>query len=575
MPAKQFYLLGEAVSSARNIDIDPASGLEDLKHLIAAHFAIVEPNGWLEGYLSSSSTLTDSLLGIGFQAQDCELNDVSEITSAATEVAITVDGHAVRDPPGPKGLPFVGNFLEVYPDHLGNHQRLFEQYGPIIKTTSLGRTTYLTNDPTLAAICFSESDFFTKEINEAHPLYPLKQQAAGVFLGDTDTPEWRVAHKFLPPALGPKAVRHYAPMMQKTVEDSFEVFDALDEQGEAWNVYQYMLKLGSQAVGKLTLGLDFQHFESADAPLHEMVHLIAELLSLNKKVSSKGDWYGRLPFGDPQRLRGVKSRIEELVGDSIKKAESGGVEDLPLQDAALKASNMVDYAIRATDNKGDKLPKESLVWALLVATGAGFTTTSSLLSWLIYGLVTYPGMQERLLQELIDNGIDENTEITADVTERLDFLDKYIKEMQRRHNPSFQPARTARVDLVLPGGYKIPKDAVVLPALHHIHNNPDLWDNPHKFTPDRWDTDEVKNRHKAAYVPFAMGPRMCIGFNFALQEIKVFLPKLIYRYNFTREGDGPIEYDPMFQLIRPNNLYVKAEKRVKWPPTTESLRQED
>ncbi|CAG7917860.1 unnamed protein product [Penicillium olsonii] len=557
MPAKQFYLLGEPVSSARNIDVDPASSLEDLKDLIAAHFAIVESSG------------------IGFQAQDCELDETSEITSAEAEIAITIDGHAIRDPPGPKGLPFVGNFLEVYPDHLGNHQRLFEQYGPIIKTTTLGRTAYHTNDPTLAAVCFAESDFFTKEINEAHPLYPLKQQEAGVFLGDTHTPEWKVAHKFLPPALGPKAVRHYAPMMQKTVEDSFEVFDALDEQGEAWNVYQYMLKLGSQAVGKLTLGLDFQHFSSPDTPLHEMVHLIAELLSLNKKVSSKGDWYGRLPFGDPQRLRNVKSRIEELVGDSIKKAESGGVEDLPLQDAALKASNMVDYAIRATDNKGEKLPKESLVWALLVATAAGFTTTSSLLSWLIYGLVTYPGMQERLLQELIDNGIDENTEITADVTERLDFLDKYIKEMQRRHNPSFQPARTARVDLILPGGYRIPKDSVVLPALHHIHNNPDLWDNPHKFTPDRWDTDEVKNRHKAAYIPFATGQRMCIGFNFALQEIKVFLPKLIYRYNFIREGDGPIEYDPMFQLIRPNNLYVRAERRVKWPPTTESLQQGD
>lgn len=190
-------------------------------------------------------------------------------------------------------------------------------------------------------IVFAESDFFTKEINPAHPLYPLKQQAAGVFLGDTDTPEWRVAHKFLPPALGPKAVRHYAPMMQKTVEDSFEVFDALDEQGEAWNVYQYMLKLGSQAVGKLTLGLDFQHFTSPDSQLHEIVHLIAELLSLNKKVSAKGDWYGRLPFGDPQRLRSIKARIEELIGESVKKAESGGVEDLPLQDAALKASNMV------------------------------------------------------------------------------------------------------------------------------------------------------------------------------------------------------------------------------------------
>lgn len=256
-------------------------------------------------------------------------------------MAISIDGHAVRDPPGPKGLPFIGNFFEVYPDHLGNHQRLFDYYGPVIKTTNMGRVTYQTNSPDIAAIVFTESDFFTKRINEAHPLYALKTPAAGVFLGDTDTPEWKVAHKFLPPALGPKAVRHYAPTMQKTVEDACEVFDALDEKNEAWNVYQYMLKLGSQAVGKLTLGLDFQHFSSPDARLHEMVHLIAEVLSLNKKVTSKGNWYSSLPFGDPQRLKTVRRRIEKLVEESIQNAARGGMEDLPLQDAALEATNMV------------------------------------------------------------------------------------------------------------------------------------------------------------------------------------------------------------------------------------------
>ncbi|KAF4213557.1 hypothetical protein CNMCM8980_007777 [Aspergillus fumigatiaffinis] len=547
MASQQFYLLGESISSARTISLDGINDLEGLRNLIASHFAIVEPSG------------------IEFSGHDISLTDLNEITSSTVPIAISIDGHAARDAPSPNGFPFFGSFFQIFPDHLGNHQRLFEQYGPLIKTNTLGRTVYQTNDPVLSAIVFNESDFFTKKINEAHPLYSLKTPAAGVFLGDTDTPEWRVAHKFLPPALGPKAVRHYAPTMQKTVEDACAIFDQLDAKGEAWNVYQYMLKLGSQAVGKLTLGLDFEHFSSADAPIHEMVHLIAEVLSLNKKVTSKGDWYASLPFGDPKRLKDTKTRIEQLVEESVQKAQRGGVEDLPLQDAALRAANMVDYAIRATDNKGEKLPKSSLVWALVVATGAGFTTTSSLLSWLIYGLVTYPGMQDRLLQELVDHGFDDNTEITADFTDKLTFLDMYIKETQRRHNPSFQPGRTAKLDLILPGGYKIPQDAVVIPALHHIHNNPAIWDNPARFNPDRWDTGEVKQRHKAAYIPFAMGPRMCIGFNFALQEIKVFLPKLIYRYKFTREGDGPIEYDPMFQLIRPNNLYVRAERRVKWP----------
>ena len=243
--------------------------------------------------------------------------------------------------PGPQGLPYIGNFFEVFPDHLGNHQRLFEKYGPLFKTTNMGGTVYHSNDPDIAAIAFAESDFFTKKINEAHPLFGIKTPEAGVFLGDTDTPEWRITHKFLPPALGPKAVRHYAPTMQKTIEDAFKVFDELNETGQSWNVYIYMLKLGSQAVAKLTLGLDLQHFSHVDAPVHEMVRLIAETLHLNKKVTSYGSWYANLPFGDPKALKVKKARMEVMIEEQIAKASSGGVEDLPLQEAAIRADNMV------------------------------------------------------------------------------------------------------------------------------------------------------------------------------------------------------------------------------------------
>lgn len=292
-------------------------------------------------YRVASGIILTLKLGIGFQSEDSILSTPSEILTNEGPIAISIDGKAVREIPGPKGLPFVGNFFEIYPDHLGNHQRLFEQYGPIIQTTNMGRTVYHTNDPALSAIVFAESDFFTKKINEAHPLYPIKNQQAGVFLGDTDTPEWRAAHKFLPPALGPKAVRHYAPTMQATVEDSFNVFDELDERGEAWNVYPYMLKLGAQAVGKLVLGMDFKHFSAVDAPPHELVYRIAESLELNKKVTARGDWYAKLPFGDPQRLRDARYRIIEMVNESIQNASRNGIEDLPLQDAALQASNMI------------------------------------------------------------------------------------------------------------------------------------------------------------------------------------------------------------------------------------------
>lgn len=418
---------------------------------------------------------------------------------------------------------------------------MFEKYGGVLKTTDMGRSTYYTNDPAIAAICLSESPFWTKKITSDHPLFGVRDLEAGIFLGDTETEAWQVAHKFMPPAFSPKAIRHYTPIFQETVQSAFQVFDELDESGEAWNVYQYMLKLGSQAVGRIVLQMDMGHFSSVNAPIHKIVAVIAETLTLNKKVTSKGDWYARLPFGDPKRLKDSRKEMATLILDAINKCPPGGTEDLPLQDAALSASSVVDYAKRAVDPKGNKISPERLLHVLPVVTGAGFTTTSSLLSWIIYSLVTYEGMQDRLLQELVDHGITGDTKLTFELTNSLPFLDKFEKEVQRLHNPSFQPGRTAKVDCILPGGFKIPADSVMIVALHHIHNNPSLWDDPHKFNPDRWDTERVKSRNKYSYIPFAAGPRGCIGFNFALQEVKVLIPELVYRYQFEKSGEEPTD----------------------------------
>lgn len=496
------------------------------------------------------------------------LTSAADVLDAPGPIAITIDGRAAREVMGPKGLPYVGNFFEVFPDHLGNNMRLFDKYGPMFKTSNMGVINYYTNDPALATVVLTESDFFSKEITPGHPLFPIKNENGGLFVGDTNTPQWRVAHKYLPPFFGPRAVRHYSPTMNETVESAFKVFDELDGRDEAFNVYSYMVKLGSQAIGKLVLGMDFGHFTSVDAPPHEIIMLGVQSLELMKKVATQPAWISNMPWGDNSKLKTIRGRTREIMMESIERA-STGVEDLELQQAALKAENMIDYLVRAADSKGEKFSKE-LIWEpLLVASVAGFTTTSSLMSWCLYSLISYEGMQDRLLQELVDNGMTDETVVTDDFTSKLTFLDHFIKEVQRRHNPSYQPARTAQRDVILPGGYKIPKGSVVVAALHHIHNNPKIWGNPAEFDPDRWDSERVKNRPKNSYMPFATGQRMCIAFNFALQEVRVFVTKLVWRYHFSMATEGVVEYDPQFQLIRPTNFYVRAERRVKWPPRSD------
>jgi cytochrome P450 len=81
----------------------------------------------------------------------------------------------------------------------------------------------------------------------------------------------------------------------------------------------------------------------------------------------------------------------------------------------------------------------------------------------------------------------------------------------------------------------------------------------------------VKKRGKGTYLPFATGPRGCIGFNLALAEVKVLLPDLVYRYNFSKQGEEAVEYNPDFILIQPLNFYVRATMRTEWPLRTAGL----
>lgn len=505
--------------------------------------------------------------GINFQTEDDAINTVEQMLDVSGPVGITIDGKPIREASGPVGLPIVGNFYEIFPDHLGNHARLFSKYGPVIKTNTMGKITYHTNDPVVTGHVFSESIYFTKKITSDHPLWGIKDNSA-IFVGDTETHSWLLAHKFLPPCLSPKAIRHYTPMMQSAVRSSLPVFDAMDQANESWNVYQYMLKLSSQTIGKFCLGLDFHHFDNQDSPLDPIVADISAMLVLNKRVTSRGDWYGALPFGDPKRLKEVRLRIYSRLQAAMDAVEQKDTADLPLSDAALKATCVVDYLKRATDESGNKLPEDLFLGNIVIMTAAGFTTTSSLLAWMIYSAVTYKGEQERLLQELVNYNVSNDMDWTPELASSLKYLDKFVKETQRLHNPSFQPGRTTKTDVIVPGGYHLPANAVIVPALYALHTNPDFWDNPQRFNPDRWDTPEVKQRHRCAYVPFAAGPRGCIGFNFALQEVKILFAELIYRYEFISESQGAIEYDPDFQLIRPMNIYVRTRKRSSWPLKT-------
>jgi cytochrome P450 len=183
-----------------------------------------------------------------------------------------------------------------------------------------------------------------------------------------------------------------------------------------------------------------------------------------------------------RRLLALKNTRKELYGliEQVVLAcrnHDGTTDNLPIQTAALHASYLVDYLARATDERGCKLSHEYILSNTLALVGAGFVTSSAFLSWLIYSLVTYPGQQDRLLQELVNHGATHHKKWSYDEIQAMPFLDAFVKETQRMHSPSFQPARNVKKDVVLSGGSALPQESILIPSIPHLHRHVAYWDN--------------------------------------------------------------------------------------------------
>jgi cytochrome P450 len=575
----QVFFIGQSAGDhCQKLDVSAIETLQHLKTSLAKLFSFVDANG--EWFFYREETLRSIILikclsraAICFHSKQAgPLGSLEAIKASDSPVELRISqdvSRPIRLPPGPRALPIVGNHYEIYPDPLGNYDRLFERYGPMIKTVNMGTTIYHTNDPEISRQVLREGEFFTKITSEpSHPLYYMREQRA-LFMCDSASPAYPLAHKFVPPALSPRAMAHHAPKVQDAARSIFGVLDELADRDLAFNVYQFMFKMAGQIIWQVVVGQDLQHFKALNTPPTLAIRLFGEYLKLMKKMSLRPKWAGKLPFGDAARLRVVKDLLESTVSKAMDESVTVGGEPLSLTDpaASLQASSVADFLTRARDEKSQGLPREILVANVVVLLGAGFTTSASLLSWCIYSLIKYEGNQERLLQELINHGADGKRAWTHDELHSMKFLDCFVKETQRRHSPSFQTARNAKKDAVLSGGYLIPKGAVVIPCFPSLHHNPKYWENPHRFDPDRWADEGVagKARKNGLYTPFAAGERGCVGFNLALIEVKMLLAELVYRYRFEDASTEAIVYDPEFLVTRPMNLYACPIKRTEWP----------
>jgi len=207
---------------------------------------------------------------------------------------------------------------------------------------------------------------------------------------------------------------------------------------------------------------------------------------------------------------------------------------------------------------GAPMGERELIDEVMTLIVAGHETTASGLNWTWYLLSQHPQAEARLHAEL-----DAAPELAAPSLGQMEGLavtSQVVNEALRLYPPGWLLSRrTVAADVL--GGFTVPPGTNVLLPLYLLHRHPRFWKDPDRFWPERFAPEHEAERPRFAYMPFAAGPRHCIGETFALYEMLMHLYKVARRFRLVHVPDRPLELEAQINLRTRYPLHMRLERR--------------
>ena len=207
---------------------------------------------------------------------------------------------------------------------------------------------------------------------------------------------------------------------------------------------------------------------------------------------------------------------------------------------------------------GEPMGERQLVDEIMTLIVAGHETTASGLNWTWYLLSQHPEVQARLHAEI--DAVDYPLAPGLAQVETLTYTGQVVNEALRLYPPGWVLSRrTIEADVL--GGYPIPPGTNVLLPLYLLHRHPQFWEDPDAFRPERFAPGHETERTRFAYMPFAAGPRHCIGETLALYEMLMHLYLVARRYRLIYVPGKPLELEAQINLRTRHPLHMRLEAR--------------
>ncbi|XP_024195286.2 cytochrome P450 CYP749A22 isoform X2 [Rosa chinensis] len=354
-------------------------------------------------------------------------------------------------------------------------------------------------------------------------IYVKKLFGDGISMAEGE--KWSKLRKISNHAFHGDSLKSMIPDMIASAETMLEGWKK--HEGKEIEVCEHFRLLTSEVISRTAFGSSYLEGKN----IFDMLMKLSSVIFKNAhklRVPGISKFYKTSDEKESEKLeKGIGDTILEIVKKREREAVTGeegsfGTDFLGL---LLKASH-------ATNDK-QRISVNELVEECKTFYFAGQETNNSLLVWTVFLLALHPEWQEEARKEVLQ--LFGKKTPNPDGLAKLKTMSMIINESLRLYPPAIALVR--RVDKeVKMGNLIIPANVELLVSILALHHEPQFWGQEVKhFKPERFSKGvaSATNNNMAAFLPFGMGPRTCVGLNFATIEAKIALSMILQRYSFT------------------------------------------
>ncbi|XP_072045919.1 cytochrome P450 2J5-like [Amphiura filiformis] len=442
-----------------------------------------------------------------------------------------------KTPPGPWTFPIFGSFPVIAVRMLRSgsltqpHQffaSLSKVYGSMYSFSVFGQQIIILND--YASI---KEAFHNQHLND-RPTTPFTMKVGGgpgVLMTSGDL--WKQQRKFSLSALRSMGVGKSSFEDQISRETGVLITELSKKTGQVFDPRKLIVNAVSNVICSVVFGKQYSYDDPEFRKLLEIAERHIQLVGAGgAQAFVKVLQY--LPTKTNRELIKNADRMEQFVQKHIDEHRS-----------QFDPDDIRDYTdvyleeIRLHKERGEvlHLKEDNVRGAVNNVFGAGVETTSTTLRWAFLYMITHPEIQKRI-QDEIDSVIGRNRLPRLSDRNNLPFTMATISEIQRHASILFLgfPHSAARDTKLC--GYDVSEGAMIISNLWAIHHDPDFWQDPETFNPDRFiDSDGNVQQHEEHLIPFSIGRRACLGENLAKMELFLFFSHLLHQFSFEK-SDG-------------------------------------